>query len=112
MSRQDAEDGGVVVQALSSNAVAQTGRIAESAVTLSQIVEGCAGDQVAIARVHADNSIGDAFQQSHRVVSGHDGVRRIVLHAEILAFRDGLENGEKNLLLLGELRVSPEAVLD
>jgi len=69
------------------------------------------GPQVSITRVNTDYTIGDAFQQSHRVVSGHDGVRGIVLHSEILAFRDGIENGEKNLLLLGELGVSPEAVL-
>jgi hypothetical protein len=70
---------------------------------LSQFLEGGAGDQVSIARVHTDYTIGDAFQQSHRVVSGHNGVGRIVLHAEILPFRNGIQNSEKNLLLLETL---------
>ena len=87
------------------------GRIAERAVGLAQVVERRPLGQVAVAGVHADDAVGHGLQECDRVVAGDDRVRRVVLHAEMVAVGDRGEQLEEDVLLLGELGILPEAVL-
>ena len=111
MIGQDAKDGIVVVEAFAGDAVTQVRRIAERAVALPQLVDGRPLGEVAVAGVHTDDAAGCRPQQLHRVVAGHDGVGWIVLHPEIFAVGNGVDDLQENVLLLGEFGVFPEAVL-
>ena len=61
--------------------------------------------------MHADHAAGDGAQQSDRVVARDDGIRRVVLHAEMISIGDHLQQLEEDVHLLGEFGIFPEAVL-
>ena len=44
------------------------------------------------------------------VVAGDNGVGRVILDAEVFALRDGVEQGQEDIHLLGEFDVFPVAV--
>ncbi|MEZ4580707.1 MAG: hypothetical protein R3A10_03470 [Caldilineaceae bacterium] len=50
-------------------------------------------------------------QQFDGVVARHDGVGRVVLHAEVLALGNGVQHLEEDVHALRELGVAPVAVL-
>src|SRR5579872_747232 len=61
--------------------------------------------------MHAYYAIRNSAKQIDRIVAGHHGIGRVVLHAEVLAVGDGVYQIEENILLLSKLGVLPEAVL-
>ena len=104
------EDRVVVVQAAPDDAVFEDARVALVRAECLQIGERAALE-IAVARVHRDDAVEHVVEQRQRVVAGDDGVRRIVVHAEPRAARDGGEELEENVALLGKLGEVPVAVL-
>ena len=111
MLGEDAEDGVVIVEPLAGDAMPEIRGIAERAVGLAQVVEGRPLGQIPVAGVHADDAVGHGAQECDRVVAGDDRIRRVVLHAEVIAVGDHLEQLEEDIHLLGEFGIFPEAVL-
>ena len=60
--------------------------------------------------MHADRAVSHRAQQSDRVVTGDDGIRRVILDTEVSAIGDQLEQLEEDVHLLGEFGILPEAV--
>ena len=61
--------------------------------------------------MHTDHAAGHGAQQSDRVVTGDDRVRWVILHAEVVAIGDHLQQLEEDIHLLGKFGILPEAVL-
>src|SRR5271157_1034835 len=108
---QDGEDRIVVIQSPACDSVAKVGRITERSVGLAKFLERRSLSQVPVAGVHTDHAIGDRAEQCDRVVTGHDGVGGIILHAEVPPLRNGIHQRQEDVLLLGKLGIFPEAVL-
>ena len=99
------------MRALARLAVLHLIGIADGPIMQPQIVERGARHQISIRGVHRHDAVLDLLEKRDRVESSDDGIRRIVLDAEVSGVRNGLEQGEKGLFLLRELGVEPVADL-
>ncbi len=108
--RKQPEDGVVVDQTLSDFPVPQHSRIAGHAVRLLQIFQRRAGCEGAVGRVHRHNPMPHFLQEPDGIVAADPRVRRIVLDAKEGRV-DLLDDLEKDVLRLRELRVTPQSVL-
>ena len=108
---EELEDRVVVVEAFSGDSVHKNFGVARASFGVLEFVEGCAWDQVAIARVHAHDPIDDFFEEFYRIVAGNHGIARVILNPEMRGARNAIEQFEEDVLFLGKLGVEPKTVL-
>ncbi len=80
---QDAEDCRVIVQPGADLTVAQDGGVAQTFLLSTQVLDRVSRLQATVAGMHAHHPVLDHFQHLQRVLAGQDGVRWIVVDAEV-----------------------------
>ena len=108
---EDAEDRVVVVQPLAGLAVLQLVGVAGGAVGRSQVVERRARREIAIRRVHRHDAVLDLLEERDRIEAADRRVRRVVLHAEVMATRCGSMISRKMSSGCANSGIPPGAVL-
>ena len=68
----------------------------------SQVVERRPWHQVSVRGVHRHHTMLDLLEERHRIEAADDGVRRVMLHAEVRRV-DLLDDLEENVFRLREL---------
>ena len=90
--------------------VAQDGRVPHAVLLRAQLRQGVAGQQTAIAGMHAHHAVLDRVEHLQRVLAGQNGIGGVVIDAEPWRV-DGLDDAAEDTQVLRELGVRPVVVL-